>query len=397
MKLKKLILTLTLSSVLACGGLLLGTQNHSEPVKADTTYYGDIIYVDLSFDNYTYWKYNDSSYEYNCHFAFYLFDDNGNNKWSSYVSHTKGDGLLSIQYSGFTFQPTKAILLRYPESLSEGNWLMSDRFKSADKQSADLSYSKYYVGNYDSGLAATSAPVVKGGISGGVWSDLASLSLVKNNDSKHVEYYSTRVSLTSGNSFKVVYGNYSDPYYSNYSTHASISSNFSGGNGSDINVLKSGDYAFYFDTCNKSTYITTTALAESDEWAQKFLSLMVCDGNKITSNGWLGTNNLYNDLTAEGKQILYDVAEDGDQDGTYVEQAIARYDFIIKKYGTSKYNDYIGRSSKVSYPETTSNAINNINSGDSDNSTLILTLTIGLAVLSLTSLLVIKKKRKHQK
>ena len=83
----------------------------------------------------------------------------------------------------------------------------------------------------------------------------------------------------------------------------------------------------------------------SEEFATDFLSSITCNNNGATaptlSRSWSELEALYNELDSNHKAALrYATA---DENGTTVEQAMARYDFLCRKY--SQFNNFIGRSS----------------------------------------------------
>lgn len=124
----------------------------------------------------------------------------------------------------------------------------------------------------------------------------------------------------------------------------------------------------------------------ASDYANVFLSNTVCHDGSAPTYGtgydWseLGTE-FTNKLTAEEKAIL--VAADADKEGTIVEQAVARYDLIVRKYG---YDNFMSRTvtSGAPYiqPVTNSNA-----------STSIIVVVALTSITSIGVLLVIKRKR----
>ena len=81
---------------------------------------------------------------------------------------------------------------------------------------------------------------------------------------------------------------------------------------------------------------------------------------------------------------------DADEDGTVIQQAAAKYDYILGKYGTTTYTNFLGRS-----VVNQSNALGKKIVADN-------TLTIILVIVSLSAFSVMmhfvccKKRRKHE-
>ena len=83
----------------------------------------------------------------------------------------------------------------------------------------------------------------------------------------------------------------------------------------------------------------------SDEFATDFLSSVTCNNNGATaptlSRSWSELEALYNELDSNHKAALrYATAN---ENGTTVEQAMARYDLLCRKY--SQFNNFINRAS----------------------------------------------------
>ena len=83
----------------------------------------------------------------------------------------------------------------------------------------------------------------------------------------------------------------------------------------------------------------------ADSFAELFLGKELCDNGKTAPDveSWNLLAELYaNDVSLEGKSILKSAA--ADEYGTVVEQCVARYDYIVGKYGSDVYQDFMGRS-----------------------------------------------------
>lgn len=255
--------------------------------------------------------------------------------WSTYTMGTAANvKLVNISYS-LPFEPKEMTLVRYNSTYSQANWNSQKWPTDGNRwgQTPDLSVNEVVrVGTTvedGKNLAYLGYPKVV------LWNPSASdvsLGTVKLNGSNHAEYYSTSVTLAANQQFKVQIAPYADgDYYGNYSTHSSLTSDFSGGGSSNIVCKTAGTYAFYFDSTNNSTYITKVELAEADEWSQYFLNNVGCDptGRNVPS-GWSSCATEYAKLSGAAKNIVYGAT--ANPSGSYIEQAVARYDQALRSH-----------------------------------------------------------------
>lgn len=148
----------------------------------------------------------------------------------------------------------------------------------------------------------------------------------------------------------------------------------------------------------------TDLFAES--FADEFSSNLTCDasgedGPSFTSgHDWTTMNSFYNGLDAEEQGRLHDatftvsgsgsstvVTATGDTVQS-VAEAMARYDYILAKYGTSEYTNFIGRSvTKLAPARIVDGTIS------SSSSTIIIVVVALTSITSIGVLLVIKRRR----
>lgn len=87
--------------------------------------------------------------------------------------------------------------------------------------------------------------------------------------------------------------------------------------------------------------------SQAEDYAKMFLESMTCDGEKgaITAEEgtWEVLSELYADLSDSDKGILKEANANKDSE-SLVEQAVARYDYIVGKYGVEQYPDFMGRT-----------------------------------------------------
>ena len=114
-------------------------------------------------------------------------------------------------------------------------------------------------------------------------------------------------------------------------------------------VVKTGEtIKFAFSASVNSLYIHSVAIRYLDysleQWCENFLDTITCDGvGSITSDSdWDDLGIAFLDLNDDLKTLAAKATANKDSDSV-IEQAMARYDLIIRKYGTSAHDDFIGR------------------------------------------------------
>lgn len=87
------------------------------------------------------------------------------------------------------------------------------------------------------------------------------------------------------------------------------------------------------------------ASSDASAFAEAFLKEPLCDGGVTAPDveNWDNLAALYEEtLTEEDKAFFASAVPD--EEGTLVEQCVARYDYIVGKYGSDVYQDFMGRS-----------------------------------------------------
>jgi len=132
---------------------------------------------------------------------------------------------------------------------------------------------------------------------------------------------------------------------------------------------------------------------------------VVCYNAINKPTGWNSAEIEYSYMCKGAQQVAYEAK--GVEGTTPIENAMARYDLIISRYGTEEYLDYINRTASGSGSSILHGAINNngniikpfvINDGTS-SSIIIIIIASSASLLSITALsilLVKKRKRKEQ-
>lgn len=230
----------------------------------------------------------------------------------------------------------------------------------------------------------------------------------KRNDQNQSEHYNDYIDLVVGDEFVIKY----------HASEASTSKDFYSmdcldvlkveGNeyfeidetNKKIKVLKSGTYSFYFkaDVNNGQVFISKPEIAFADVWAKSFLEGTGEDTScEKTKTNWSTHEDEYDDLPHSAKTFLLNLDHEPDPNvkfDNYFARAIQRYDYIIYLYGTSTYNDYIGRVNAEKVTPRTSSPLIGVFS--SDNSTPI-ALVVIISVVSLTAVggYIFLKRRKE--
>ena len=137
------------------------------------------------------------------------------------------------------------------------------------------------------------------------------------------------------------------------------------------------------------------AAESAKTWAQEFLS----ENCTATKNGWSAAATSYAALSDKAKALFVaeaHVAHDVKVE-SYVAKAVQRYDYIIELYGTSTYNDFMGRANKKSgivYPVSTFKS--ELELSNTDNMIMIIVISASATTLLATALLIIKKRKSHK-
>lgn len=398
MKFRKLLGGGLLAAVLALGGVAgLATRSESEAVKAEGV--SGTMTVDMT-DGY--W-----AAAYKCNLAMYFYEgEKGtqtptNTAWSNMVYCDSGTVYAEIPYS-LTFTPSYMILVRLNNEAESPSW--SVKWNQSDDLAFANNANFIVYGSGTDGVGDVAVATAYVASSESSWGNKMNLSGVKLNDSGNVEYYSDSVSFIDNETFKIVRRN---AWYGD--NHVELSDfvkdkfniNTEGGD-DDITCLEGGTYSIYFDAKTGHIYINDPVAAAADAWAQKFIKGVTCDGDgSITKDEWSTLSGSYAVLDGAVKKIFEDIPTRGKEDGTYAESAVARYDYILIKYGIGttapKHTDFMGRFSEGGINQNVPTAQAPISVfGSMDNSTPIMLVVI-ISVVSLTAVggYIFLKRRKE--
>ena len=195
----------------------------------------------------------------------------------------------------------------------------------------------------------------------------------------------------------VVSGTYTNFTYSTtdkslFTYNPDISTIVTDVNGTSFGLGTSGNY--YTFGCQKAS-ITTSYFAEFElvnsntayTFASSFLTRLTCN-NGVTAPSksiWSSLSSEYSSLETGWKNMVKNASSN--ETGTDIEKAVARYDYIVMKYGTSNYSNFIGRNVQSNQKLLTNNSDNNI-------------VEVILVIVSVTSILslglLIKKSKQFR-
>jgi len=149
-------------------------------------------------------------------------------------------------------------------------------------------------------------------------------------------------------------------------------------------------------TSQKRAYLSAikfnekTSTTTAEEYASSFLSKITCSGTGSTTfakSVWATVKNEFNGLETTEQAKLINAS--ANENGTTIEQCVARYDYLINKYGKNTYEDFIGRH------ESLVQKLSNLHELSNGKVPLIIVGTI-IAVLSFTAIIIaIRRKKEH--
>ena len=131
-------------------------------------------------------------------------------------------------------------------------------------------------------------------------------------------------------------------------------------------------------------------------YGQYFLDTVKCSGHgdsdSTTSDMWNTVKNAYGHLSREFQGDVWKT--DGNKEGTVIEQAMARYDYIVlfKQYD---HEDFINRKESPNKTEYQSLYVPNTFETNNDMNIFIIVIA-SVSVISVASLIIIKRRRLHK-
>lgn len=120
----------------------------------------------------------------------------------------------------------------------------------------------------------------------------------------------------------------------------------------EISELGDYDYFRIEAQSDRALYVSSIRIEYEYEgsesaysFSKTFLKGLICDPTGTSApdaEEWELLGLFYEDVDEAGKNLLKEAA--GDENGTILEQCVARYDYVVGKYGSETYSDFIGRS-----------------------------------------------------
>lgn len=376
MKSKALLIGLCLVSLSAAGVSASLALRSKEPVEAKADTVEGTVTIDTTIN----WS------SAACKIAVYFYDDTVTPKlegWSNLVYLNSGYGETEVSYSlGFT--PKNMIAVRYDPVATETGW------NNKWNQTNDLPFGDH-IRITDANWGETNDyAVVKGGPSGGTWTDLKILDDIKLNGSHNCEYFSETVSLNEGDSFKIVFGG---TYYASYSLGDGVkSTDFSGGGYDDINVNTDGTYAFFFNAATKNVHIANPTVAAADEWAESFLNNVGCDPDGVDlPTGWSIVAATY-PINPDVRDYIYEA--DAVEHGTYTESAMYIYDWAMIHHPSLE-GFVCDRNGTLRTPHLNLNPTSNMFAENNGTAIAVIVLIGCTAFISGTAYLMLRKRKEQ--
>ena len=342
--------------------------------------YGE-IYLDLT--EFTDWEGD------NAKFGFYIFDNNDHKAFSNLaVSVPLQDHIYIASYE-LEFTPTNIIGVRFNSSCTTPNW--DDKWS----QTQNLAFYQYgVIGVTDWGNGWSDALATVKITRGSEEIEVILDNYKRNNEGKS-EHYNDYIDLQKDDEFVI---NYNSTSYHNWDCLPIFDDNFSyDETTSKIKVEIAGTYSFYFkayetEEVHHDLFISKPEVAFADAWAQAFLN----GGCQTTKTNWSTYASDFNNLPHSAKTFLLNVEHEPNPEvvfENYFDQAIQRYDYVISLYGTSTYNDYIGR---VNAGKITLNALNPLVGAFSNfgSSQIVSIVIFSVASLSVIGVYFLRRRKK---
>ena len=133
--------------------------------------------------------------------------------------------------------------------------------------------------------------------------------------------------------------------------------------------------------------LETTPLMEAEAFAQSVIDDLTCDPTGVTApskDEWSALADKYETLSEEAKALFVDTTE-----SSVIKNALAKYDYILGKYGSEVYANFMNRE-VVSAANNITNPILN-----TTNNIIIIVSVCVLAISAIGVFIVISKKRKQ--
>ena len=389
---KRNIFTIAIASLALTLGVGAGLKaNKVEEVKAESV-------------TYTYWvefksgcrwdsKVNDSKVKFGLH----VWNSTTNSAYDTPLVELE-EGIQFVKYSFTTdVNPNKAIAGRFTNAATSFVWEGDDKMLNrTDNLDFDQSNAWIELNSYGSGTkwctaySYTMSQNVHLYVNGSEGVELS--ERIRGGDT-HIEAYKTDVLLAQNDVFEI---DENGTKYSTTSVQPSIASNFDL-TGSKPKCLVAGSYDLYYDLDDNELWIQMAADAEAEAYADYFLANFTCGGTtgpnagKVTAEeGTWGTLSSKWTPMSSGAKEYFNVQPN--EEGTKFQQVLARYKYVIEKYGTGTYNDFMGKG----YTKVDSNVLAPlVVESNSTNVALIIVIVSTISLVALGGFFFIKRKKEN--
>ena len=373
MKFNKLLTCLGLTAVLGAGVGIAITSKQAESKKAEAVLGNTSghIGVELQYNGDKCWR------EANAKVAVELKKDSTSLGWTNMITTSTDKQNYVLYYSGLSQTPNKMRFVRFDSAATSTSGTIWNEYTF--NAFADCAWIKGRGDGTSAGTYDLATTVIRSNKTNWQSQDDHKLLNFKVGGDNHFEIYG-EVAMKAGEVFGIDFNN-NEKWCQSYSNDTTISTAFSGNGSENITCNTAGTYAFYYDYADNNVYITTPALAASG-WANAFLGANCT----ATKNGWNSSAVDYEFLTVGAKSLF--LAEEhvdhlvDESSAGKVTQAVQRYDYVLERFGTDSYPDFIGRvdAGKVTPKASSNYGIQNIT--DSSNSTTLIIVLVSTSVLA---------------
>ena len=388
---KRNVFAIAIASLALALGVGAGLKtNNVQKAQAETTYKGSfgIEFQEIGTgNNWAYYWDTDDAYV-----AAYIWKGSSNG-WSEMLETTEGTHRYIFEYE-LNFDPVGSTitLVRYnPVHGATPSW--DDTNTWAKVENIPFGQLLYVYNN--SGNSSVNSINYYIGATSDSWSGSWNYTLhdAKLNSGNFQVF--GNISLSATDEFKLVHktNNGAATYVNGYEAHSSISSYFSVTD--NISCSKAGNYAIYYPADGK-IYITDHAHADADEWAQYFLNNVGCDANGVNKpTGWDDCATEYGKLSGDAKNLIYPAS--ANENGSFIEKAMARYDWAVSHNSNIKEADRFVKNSSgtVRAASNVVSPLSPIVENNATNVALIIVIVSTISLVALGGFFFIKRKKEN--
>ena len=149
-------------------------------------------------------------------------------------------------------------------------------------------------------------------------------------------------------------------------------------------------FTFYGSNSKQQSIQLYRYVMSASEWCDYFIGQIGCDESGIKSpsvDGWNNSSKKYFGLKTSEQNILKNSdALEGDNS---IENALYKYEYVVGKYGTNTYSNFINRNVKIS-----ANAL--LNEQMNNNVIFIIAFTSFISISSIICFIVVNRKKEEE-